>query len=579
MGELLINMEDDITNAETAALHPGSVIAGKYVVGCFRGSGGMAQVFEAVNRDLDERVALKVMHPGLAADTSLAAKLRAEARAAARIRSENVARVFDVVSTDRGDPVIVMELLDGQDLRTWAEARSPLSVETAVGVIVEACSGLAVAHANGIVHRDVKPENLFMADEIGGRTVVKLLDFGISRAALGHNPAKPGSGQHAIHRLLGTPNYMAPEQIHSSKAADCRIDVWGIGVLMFELLAEVTPFESETPEATCLAVLNGRGRDLRTLRPDVPEELVVIIERCLNLKPQGRYPSVADVAVALQPFARPHDHISVSRTVRLLRSAGLTDVDDASSSDAFERSSLVGPPSPSPPPVSFPTPAVVAPPPAPTDAEKGSAATALVARKDTSAQGKTGARAFLIPGLVALLLGGLVGGIYVLLRSEGQPAAVSAPAAARELQIRSQPEGAFIQVDGKSIGVTPSFVELSPGRHQITLSLNGYENESRSVEIVSGVDPQAFDAQLRPIKSAVPTAIAQAPSPAPPPTDAASSSAEPPEQPRTASGSRRGAPPATAATAAPPATSAPTATPAPTVKVITDQPSNVKVIQ
>lgn len=588
MGEITTNMEDDITNAETAALRPGSIIADKYVVGCFLGAGGMAQVFEAVNRDLDERVALKVMHPSFMADPSLAAKLRAEARAAARIRSENVARVFDVVSTEQGDPVIVMELLEGQDLRSWAEARSPLPVEVAVGVIVEACSGLAVAHANGIVHRDVKPENLFMAHEIGGGTVVKLLDFGISRAALGHNPVQPGSGQHAIHRLLGTPNYMAPEQINSSRAADCRIDVWGIGVLMFELLADITPFESDTPEATCLAVLNGRRRDLRALRPNVPEELVEIIERCLHVKPQARYPSVADVAVALQPFARPHDHISVSRTVRLLRSAGLTEVVDLGSSGEVPRASQPSSEvrsSPLPPPTSPPS-----PPPAPVQETLPSAGSELRATDPSAAflpvveplkpraeANKRGLRAFIIPGLVALLFGALAGGIYVSLRRAPEPTiALSSPPARRQLQIRSIPEGATIEVGGRSIGVTPNRAELTEGRHQITLSLDGYRRETRVVEVSPGIEPEPLDLKLEQLEP-VPTTLAQVSSPRPSESAPDSSEEEPPMAAKTSAGPRRGLHPVSTSPSS--AMSTTSATPAPTVKVITDQPSNVKVIQ
>ena len=133
------------TVVERAALAPGEVVAGKYVVSRFVGAGGMAQVFEALNRDIDERVALKLMHPAFRSDAGFAAKFRMEARAAARIRSESVARVFDVVSTDAGDPVIVMEFLDGLDLRSWIETHGLPSVEVAVGWMIEACAGLAVA--------------------------------------------------------------------------------------------------------------------------------------------------------------------------------------------------------------------------------------------------------------------------------------------------------------------------------------------------------------------------------------------------------------------------------------------------
>lgn len=568
--------QEDITLVETAALKPGTLVAGKYVVGRFVGAGGMAQVFEAVNQDLDERVALKVMRPNFRADNGFTEKFRAEARAAARIRSENVARVFDVVSTDDGDPVIVMEYLDGEDLRSWTQTNGGPSLEVAAGWVIEACSGLAVAHANGIVHRDVKPENLFLADEIGGRTVVKLLDFGISRAALAHNPMKPGSGQHGNFRLLGTPSYMAPEQITSSRAADCRLDVWSVGVLLFELFAGITPFEKETPEATCMAILNGDRRDLRVLCPTLPIEMVEIIERCLCLKPQGRYPSVADLAVDLHPFARPQDRTSVSRTVRLLRSAGLTEALEPANSNDEPRLSVSG---------SVPIAATLSTPALPTSTSpaapgpnSGSEQPAALVAGPSSPPLTSGAApasekksSIAIIGIAAalVLLGAI--GFFALRGKPVESAQPAAPVAATSIAVEvvSDPAGASILIDGMAVGEAPYRAKLQPGKHELTLSLSGYESSTRIVEARPDIEGMTLKFALRSGGGEPKQELAAETS------ERSSGESSPPSEPKKKSKSVAAAAPAPAP--APQQTSAPTAPP--TVKVITDGPSAVKVIQ
>jgi eukaryotic-like serine/threonine-protein kinase len=547
--------ENMVTLVETAALQPGVRVSGKFRVTRFVGAGGMAQVFEAINEDLDERVALKLMHPALRADRMLTERFRAEARAAARIRSENVARVFDVVSTDSGDPVIVMEFLEGQDLRDWAHERGPVAIDIAVGIMVEACAGLAVAHANGIVHRDVKPENLFIAEELGSRTVVKLLDFGISRAAIGYDPARPGSGQHAATRLLGTPTYMAPEQINSSRAADCRIDVWGVGVLLFELLTGVTPFAGDSPEATCLAVLNGHKRDLRVLRPDVPDDLATVIDRCLKTNPQARFPSVADLAVALRPFARIQDHVSVDRAVKLLRSAGLSDAAPPSPAndvdDEGARRSVVTP-APFAPlvPSTHPTPA-----PTP-GASPGPVAGTSYSRKRWV--------------LGATMLLGVVAGALLLFAMRREPSSETTAPTSFRATVLTQPLGARVDIDGRPAGRGPVEVTLPGGSHLVEVSLDGYLSEKHTLAVASSGD-NILDVTLERAEAA-PTVAVHASSNTPVSGPAAG------KKPMDAS-PRRASPPVQIDPFPEASTSAGTARSAATVRVITDGPSSVKVIQ
>ncbi len=559
------------TVVERAALAPGEVVAGKYVVSRFVGAGGMAQVFEALNRDIDERVALKLMHPAFRSDAGFAAKFRMEARAAARIRSESVARVFDVVSTDAGDPVIVMEFLDGLDLRSWIETHGLPSVEVAVGWMIEACAGLAVAHANGIVHRDVKPENLFIAHEIGGREQLKLLDFGVSRAALAYNPTKVGSGQHGAMRLNGTPSYMAPEQVTSSRAADPRMDVWAVGVLLFELLAGETPFPGTTPEEICLAILENRRSDLRKLRPELPEDLVRTIDFCLAPKPEGRLSSVADIAVALSPFARPSDAISVDRTVTLLRTAGLT----VATVPPERRSHGT----PLPPAVSA-TPASAPAPPAlvltslpPSGPPSGAAPVSapptsppsVVDPLPTAPLPNTSRKGYAVAALLLLLA---IGGAVLFLRSPptgsaaAQPSSAPAPApAAFTAIVASTPAGAAITVDGAAHGVSPKAISFTAGTHIVTVELPGFMPATRSVDIGEAQAGTTLSFDL------APAAVASAPpTPAPTPTEAASS------KPRVSSRYRGEPKPG-------PTPTATTTNNKPNVQILPDGTSNVKVIE
>jgi serine/threonine-protein kinase len=297
---------------------PGDVLAGKYRVERVLGAGGMGVVVAAQHLQLDERVALKFLLPDALANHDLLARFLREARAAAKIKSEHVARVTDVGQLESGSPYIVMEYLEGIDLAGWLTERGVLPIEQTVDFVLQACEALADAHALGIVHRDLKPANLFCVRRAHGETTVKVLDFGISKVT------SDMAGQHKTRTSapMGTPLYMSPEQMQNAKNVDARTDVWSLGCILFELLTGRVPFEAETLTELVLTVVHGTAPPVRALRSDVPEALEQIVARCLEKDRERRFPTVGKLAAALEPFGGKHAARSVERILATLRAAG-----------------------------------------------------------------------------------------------------------------------------------------------------------------------------------------------------------------------------------------------------------------
>ncbi|HEY3666654.1 MAG TPA: serine/threonine-protein kinase [Polyangiaceae bacterium] len=298
----------------------GDVIAGKYEVLKLIGSGGMGYVVSAMHVELGEVVALKFLRPEALQIPELVERFAREARAAAKIRSEHVARVFDVGTLPDGVPFIVMEHLAGQDLADVLAHGGPLPIKVAVEYVMQACEALAAAHAAGVVHRDIKPENLFLTRHAQGLDFIKILDFGISKVAL-----TPG-GKRAFARTtmpIGSPVYMSPEQIRSSESVDARTDIWSLGCVLFELLTGVVAFDEPTLMQLSAAILEQDPIPLRTLVPDAPEELEAVLLRCLEKDVDKRYGNIAELAIALYPFAPRRSRISAERCYHALKNAGV----------------------------------------------------------------------------------------------------------------------------------------------------------------------------------------------------------------------------------------------------------------
>ena len=221
-----VNMKpESIVAPVSVGVGTGAVLDGKYLVGEIIGSGAFGIVYEGKNLELDEKVALKVMRPEVATDKGMVGRFAREAKSAASIKSEYAASVFDVGSKD-GVPYIVMEYLEGKSLGQVVEESGPFPARTAVEYALQVCEALAVAHSKGIIHRDIKPENLLLTERSGGMQLVKVLDFGISKAALTGSIFGSELPIVKTMNLMGTPLYMSPEQVRCSDHVDVRSDIW-----------------------------------------------------------------------------------------------------------------------------------------------------------------------------------------------------------------------------------------------------------------------------------------------------------------------------------------------------------------
>jgi len=302
-------------------VQPGQVLAKKYRVDRVLGIGGMGVVVAATHLELDQKVALKFMHAGVFVTEDARLRFQREARIASKLHSEHVARVTDTGTLENGAPYIVMEYLDGVDLSGQLSQYGPMPVGYAAECVVQACDAIGEAHANGIVHRDLKPANLFLTTRPDGSPLVKVLDFGISKASGG---PEAGMAMTKTGALLGSPLYMSPEQMRSLKTVDARTDIWALGVILYELLTGRTPFISETFADLLLEVLTAQPPTLLQLRPDVPPEVSALVERCLTKDPAARVQSVAEIAEVLAPFCVASVGILAERITALARRSGTT---------------------------------------------------------------------------------------------------------------------------------------------------------------------------------------------------------------------------------------------------------------
>jgi serine/threonine protein kinase len=286
----------------------GTILLGKYRIEGELGIGGYGFVLRARDLRLDNEVAIKILKLGGVEPGDARMRFLREARAVAQLDSPHVVRVFDVGTLDDGTPYIVMELLKGTDLATLSE-RGAIDPKLAIDYVLQAAEALAQAHALGIIHRDVKPGNLFVADHAGVR-VVKVLDFGISKT-----PTPDGSlTLTRSATILGTPRYMSPEQMRSSHDVDVRSDIWALGVVLYELVEARPPFAADNFAELCVAIATGRAAPM-TIAP----ALWPVIDRCLQKEPGGRFANVAAFAVALGTLdPRPETHARIHRICRLL---------------------------------------------------------------------------------------------------------------------------------------------------------------------------------------------------------------------------------------------------------------------
>ncbi|MEZ4224452.1 MAG: serine/threonine-protein kinase [Polyangiaceae bacterium] len=295
----------------TAEVEAGTRIGEKYVVERVLGSGGMGVVVAARHADLGQRVAIKLLKEGVLADLETEQRFFREARALATLQSDHVVRVHDVGRREDGTPFMVMEYLDGEDLSQVLARRKEVAHEEVVFWLLEACSGLAEAHARGLVHRDLKPGNLFLAKRLDGSSRVKVLDFGIAKST------KSRSNLTGASVFLGSPRYMSPEQLYSSRTVDARADIWSLGCVLFRLLSGKAPFDGDDLDQILGKIPAGQRDDLRQLAHGLPEALYDVVDRCLQPDREQRYGSVAELALALAPLAGDKGRELAERTAKI----------------------------------------------------------------------------------------------------------------------------------------------------------------------------------------------------------------------------------------------------------------------
>jgi serine/threonine-protein kinase len=293
---------------------PGTVIGRKYRIDHLIAEGGMGIVYRGWHLGLEQPVAIKVVLSEYANHPRSVARFLSEARAMAQMRGAHVARVLDTGYLESGSPYMVLEYLVGRDLRTVLGAEGPLPLTRAVEYVLQACEAMAEAHGLGIVHRDLKPDNLFLHQLPDGTEVLKVIDFGI------FVQVDVERGSTLQGQSLGSPRYMAPEQITSPEAVDARADIWSLGIVLFELLTNAVPFDAESMARTCCLVLTEEPTPLGVLRRDLPPEFEQLVGRCLRKRREERFANVQELAEALLPFA-PEPCIESVRRVRCIFSS------------------------------------------------------------------------------------------------------------------------------------------------------------------------------------------------------------------------------------------------------------------
>jgi serine/threonine protein kinase len=267
---------------------------------------------------------VKFIHSDLVDQPEMVQRFLNEARMAAGLRSEHVARVYDAGRLDSGDPYLVMERLEGTGLDGLIKELGPLEPPEAVDLVLQACEGLAEAHAVGLVHRDIKPANLFLTRSPDGQPFVKVLDFGISKRLL------DVIGLTDPRSSIGSPWYMSPEQMKNASSVSQRTDIWSLGIVLFELLTATHPFEGQTVTEVCSKVLTEPAPLLRSKRADADPRLEAVISRCLEKEADDRYPTVASLAESLAPCgsglvtpvaSQPPSRLNAGRTASSQESA------------------------------------------------------------------------------------------------------------------------------------------------------------------------------------------------------------------------------------------------------------------
>ena len=275
------------------------------------GEGGMGAVFEARHTEIGRKVALKFLIPHLAGDREVLDRFFREARAAGQIGHENIIELFDIgQDPESGAPYLVMEILQGRNLQELINDSGALQVAQVADIMVQVLSALGASHALGIFHRDLKPGNIFLTTRAGKKNWVKLLDFGIAKIK---QPAEKGLT--ATGQMMGTPWFMAPEQIQDMSTSDHRADLYACGVILFQCLTGKVPFDAPSIPGLLVSIMSQAPPDPRSIRPEIPPDLAQIILKAMARDPAARYQSAVEMADALIPYGTGNMGIAMAETM------------------------------------------------------------------------------------------------------------------------------------------------------------------------------------------------------------------------------------------------------------------------
>jgi serine/threonine-protein kinase len=510
----------------------GRTLGGRYLLIRAIGKGGMGAVYAAEHVGLGKRVAVKLLLDQFSEDREVLARFHQEARTASRIGHENIIDILDI-GDHEGRSYIAMEFLEGTDLRrAYLGGKGPMPLARALPILGQIALGLHAAHQKGVIHRDMKPENVFLTERGARADFVKIMDFGISKIKAAHDSQVRLTQTGAV---IGTPMYMAPEQGMGRTDIDHRADVYSVGVMMFELLCGRPPFEATTYLGLMTQHLQTPPPPPRSVRPELPPALEAIILRALEKEPARRWQSMQELGEALAGVgaggvgAGTHTVLSGSGAL----SAPVPVAVPAAPSGALAA-----------PVVAAPSAAVAMPP-----------AAAVSTQAKTTVRRGGGGRAALWLGAVAAVAAAVAVGVVLVQRRGAEVAAgTTEPAAPRDpgpgpgsgsatgpepapavqpleqagsLEVDSTPRGATVFVDGEEHGHTPLVIEkVAAGPHKLRLELPGYEVIELDKPVRPGTAETFFGAMSKARKGSKPTAPATAPAttspPANPPAPAAS---------------------------------------------------------
>ncbi len=323
-------------------LAPGLVLDGRYEILREIGEGAAGMVYQARHRLIDRTVAVKVLNASLKDNADSVRRFINEGRAAGGLGHAHIVESTDMGYTPAGCPYLVLEYLEGRDVWEEVEALGPFELRRALRIVAQTASALAAAHAKGIVHRDVKPDNIYLVQRLGHDDHVKVLDFGVSKFS--------GAGMTKKGALYGTAEFMAPEQISATEMVDARADVYGLGLSLYFMLTGHLPFEGLPVAEMLIAIVSAEPAPLSQWRADLPEEVHELVERCMAKRPEERFQTMMELESALLQMLGPASMSEVPPPSSRSPAQVTSDVEIATAHVAKANVSIMPAPSTMPPP-------------------------------------------------------------------------------------------------------------------------------------------------------------------------------------------------------------------------------------